>query len=186
MSHAQPITSTLNQSLMDRHCNESVPNATSSGFKSDQLKVTKRVQWDSKTISRLLQNQLQQTCDVTITKLPGTKPKKPINTHKRLTKLAQRYFPYEVEHHRTNPLGAHTKKQHNQYHASPNTEQDTDWVSIVDKAYSPTKPDIITIEEEDDHQPSTTSTDDQPIIMDDDFKADLCNLFGEISSSEED
>ena len=41
-------------------------NKTNTQYQPDQLKVKKRVQWDSKTISHLLQTELKQKCDVTI------------------------------------------------------------------------------------------------------------------------
>ena len=84
-------------------------NKTNTQYQPDQLKVKKRVQWDSKTISHLLQTELKQKCDVTIKRLPNkTKTKPTVQTHKRLTSLANRYFPYEREQHRTKPTHAHT------------------------------------------------------------------------------
>ena len=51
--------------------------------------------------------------------------------------------------------------------------------------YNPTKPDIIDLSSfsEDNSSESTTET---PIILDESFQKGLTNLFGEVSSSDED
>ena len=143
-----------------------------------KLKVKKRVQWDSSTISHLLQEQMKKTCKMTITKVPHKPKTEPVNAHKRLNQLVRRYFPYEVEQTRTEPKHAHTKST------------DTDWVSLQNKAYSPNKPDIITVSSEDEESPhmNSDSPKDTPsaIIMDTNFHDGLSGLFGEVSSSEED
>ena len=184
-THKQPIVATAisnTPSFSDEiHSHTSDDNITTDitnikpTYKPDQLKVRKRVQWDSSTISKLLQEQMKGKCDVTITKLPcKNKTTKPVNTHKKLTKLAQKYYRYEIENHRTLPSYAHK------------TRTDTDWVSLPNEAYNPTKPEIIHIDEEPTNVTPTASTDEKAIILDEHFKDGLCDLFGDVSSSDED
>ena len=73
---------------------------------------------------------MKKTCDTTIQKIPKHKHTK-INTHSKLDKLANEYFPYEKELKATKPKRAHIKTK---------TVPETDWVSILNQAYSPTKP----------------------------------------------
>ena len=158
-------------------------NKTSTQYQPEQLKVKKRVQWDSKTISHLLQIELKHKCDVTIKRLPyKTKTKPKVQTHKRLTSLANRYFPYEREQHRTKPTHAHTTT-----HTKTTGENQctTDWSQLVHQEYSPTKPDIIDFSSSAEDN-SSESTPETPIILDESFQKGLTNLFGEVSSSDED
>ena len=184
-THKQPIAATAianTPSFTDEiHSHMSDDNITTDitnikpTYKPDQLKVRKRVQWDSSSISKLLQEQMKDKCDITITKLPRkNKSTKPVNTHKKLTKLARKYYPYEIEQHRTPAAHAHK------------THTDTDWVSLLNEAYNPTKPEIIHIDEEPTNVRPTASTDEKAIILDEHFKDGLCDLFGDVSSSDED
>ena len=52
--------------------------------------------------------------------------------------------------------------------------------------YNPTKPEIIHIDEEPTNVRPTASTDEKAIILDEHFKDGLCDLFGDVSSSDED
>ena len=160
-------------------------NNITTQYQPDQLKVKKRVQWDSKTISHLLQTELKHKCDVTIKRLPNkTKTKPKVQTHKKLTTLANRYFPYEREQHRTKPTHAHTNTS-TKLEPSGNNQHTTDWFQLVHQEYSPTKPEIIDLSNstEDISSGSSSGT---PIILDESFHKDLTNLFGEVSSSDED
>ena len=161
--------------LINNHCDyKTTPMKNSklnTTYDKHPLKLKKRVQWHSDTITETLQTAMAKTCQKTKATLPKTKPKQKVHTYSKLHTLAKKYYPNELDRIQMSPKHAHLTNS-----------GETDWHSLVEAAYNPELPKMST-----DSQPnrvkSTTPT--SPVIQDSDFKKDLVNLFGDISSEEE-
>ena len=144
--------------------------------KPDSPLVKKRVQWNSDKISETLKNQMKNKCDVTIKKLPKKQTCKPIHTKTKFNKLVNRYFPYERDQSNMKPK-----------HAHKTPSDTTDWVALLNQAYSPTKPNMIEVSSDEETEatpaPSRHTQPTTAVNIDTNFKQDLNVLFGDVSSS---